>query len=58
VRRVIWPWHARLVYRLRRRSPATLLSLAPAEHEEFSDLFFALPARHQRAHLRRKMINP
>ena len=51
VRRVIWPWRARLVYRLRRRGLATLLSLTPTEHEEFFDLFFALPARHQRAYL-------
>jgi lycopene beta-cyclase len=51
VRRVIWPWRARLVYRLRLRGLATLLSLSPAEHEEFFDLFFALPTRHQRAYL-------
>ncbi|MFC4857550.1 lycopene cyclase family protein [Actinophytocola glycyrrhizae] len=51
VRRVIWPWRARLVYRLRRRGLATLLNLTTAEHEEFFDLFFALPARHQRAYL-------
>ena len=51
VRRVIWPWRARLVYRLRLRGLATLLSLTTAEHEEFFDLFFALPARHQRAYL-------
>ena len=51
VRRVIWPWRARLVYRLRRRGLATLLSLTATEHEEFFDLFFALPDRHQRAYL-------
>ncbi len=51
VRRVIWPWRARLVYRLRLRGLATLLSLTAAEHEEFFDLFFALPVRHQRAYL-------
>lgn len=51
VRRVIWPWRARLVYRLRRRGLATLLSLTAAEHEEFFDLFFALPDRHQHAYL-------
>lgn len=51
VRRVIWSRRARLVYRLRRRGLATLLSLTAAEHEEFFDLFFALPARHQRAYL-------
>jgi lycopene beta-cyclase len=51
VRRVIWPRRARLVYRLRRRGLATLLSLTATEHEEFFDLFFVLPARHQRAYL-------
>ncbi len=51
VRRVIWPWRARLVYRLRMRGLATLLSLTAAEHEEFFDLFFALPVHHQRAYL-------
>ncbi len=51
VRRVIWPWRARLVYRLRMRGLATLLSLTAAEHEEFFDLFFDLPVRHQRAYL-------
>ncbi|MGB3439623.1 MAG: lycopene cyclase family protein [Actinophytocola sp.] len=51
VRRVIWPRRARLVYRLRRRGLATLLSLTAEEHEEFFDLFFDLPARHQRAYL-------
>jgi lycopene beta-cyclase len=51
VRRVLWPPSARLVYRLRRRGLATLLSLTAAEHEEFFDLFFALPDRHQRAYL-------
>ncbi|HEX6352882.1 lycopene cyclase family protein, partial [Actinophytocola sp.] len=51
VRRVLWPARARLVYRLRRRGLATLLSLTAAEHEEFFDLFFALPAHHQRAYL-------
>jgi lycopene beta-cyclase len=39
------------VYRLRRRGLATLLSLTAAEHEEFFDLFFALPDHHQRAYL-------
>lgn len=51
VRRVIWPWRARLVYQLRMRGLATLLSLTATEHEEFFDLFFALPVRHQRAYL-------
>jgi len=51
VRRVLWPASARLVYRLRRRGLATLLSLTAAEHEEFFDLFFALPDRRQRAYL-------
>ena len=51
MRRVLWPARARLVYRLRRRGLATLLSLTAAEHEEFFDLFFALPDRHQRAYL-------
>jgi lycopene beta-cyclase len=51
VRRVLWPAGARLVYRLRRRGLATLLSLTAAEHEEFFDLFFALPDHHQRAYL-------
>lgn len=51
VRRVLWPASARLVYRLRRRGLATLLSLTAAEHEEFFDLFFALPDHHQRAYL-------
>ena len=51
VRRVLWPTSARLVYRLRRRGLATLLSLTAAEHEEFFDLFFALPVHHQRAYL-------
>lgn len=51
VRRVLWPEGARLVYRLRRRGLATLLSLTAAEHEEFFDLFFALPEHHQRAYL-------
>jgi lycopene beta-cyclase len=51
VRRVLWPPKARLVYRLRRRGLATLLSLTAAEHEEFFDLFFALPDRSQRAYL-------
>jgi lycopene beta-cyclase len=39
------------VYRLRRRGLSTLLSLTAAEHEEFFDLFFALPDRLQRAYL-------
>lgn len=51
VRRVLWPERARLVYRLRRRGLATLLSLTADEHEEFFDLYFALPAHHQRAYL-------
>jgi len=51
VRRVLWPTSARVVYRLRRRGLALLLSLTAAEHEEFFDLFFALPAHHQRAYL-------
>lgn len=51
MRRVLWPTAARLVYRLRRRGLATLLSLTAAEHEEFFDLFFTLPDRHQRAYL-------
>lgn len=51
VRRVLWPVKAQLVYRLRRRGLATLLSLTAAEHEEFFDLFFALPDHHQRAYL-------
>jgi lycopene beta-cyclase len=51
VRRVLWPARVRVVYRLRRRGLATLLSLTAAEHEEFFDLFFALPDRHQRAYL-------
>lgn len=51
VRRVLWPPQSKLVYRLRRRGLATLLSLTAAEHEEFFDLFFALPERHQRAYL-------
>ena len=51
VRRVIWPRRARLVYRLRLRGLATLRSLTAAEYEEFFDLFFSLPARHQRAYL-------
>jgi lycopene beta-cyclase len=51
VRRVLWPAPARLVYRLRRRGLATLLSLTATEHEEFFDLFFALPERRQRAYL-------
>ena len=51
VRRVLWPARARLVYRLRRRGLATLLSLTADEHKEFFDLFFALPHHHQRAYL-------
>jgi hypothetical protein len=51
VRRVLWPVSARLVFRLRRRGLATLLSLTAAEHEEFFDLFFTLPDHHQRAYL-------
>lgn len=51
VRRVLWPERARLVYRLRRHGLSTLLSLTATEHEEFFDLFFALPAHHQRAYL-------
>jgi hypothetical protein len=51
VRRVLWPVSARVVYRLRRRGLATLLSLTAAEHEEFFDVFFALPDHHQRAYL-------
>lgn len=51
VRRVLWPPRARVVYRLRRRGLATLLSLTAAETEEFFDLFFALPDHHQRAYL-------
>jgi lycopene beta-cyclase len=51
VRRVLWPAPARLVYRLRRRGLATLLSLTADEHKEFFDLFFALPHHHQRAYL-------
>jgi lycopene beta-cyclase len=51
VRRAMWPPRARLVYRLRRRGLATLLSLTAAETEEFFDLFFALPDHHQRAYL-------
>lgn len=51
VRRVLWPVRARLVYSLRRRGLATLLSLTADEYEEFFDLFFALPDRHQRAYL-------
>ena len=51
VRRALWPARARLVYRLRRRGLATLLSLTAAEHEEFFDLFFALPDRLRRAYL-------
>jgi lycopene beta-cyclase len=51
VRRVLWPVRARLVYRLRRRGLATLLSLTATEHEEFFDLFFALPEHLQRAYL-------
>jgi lycopene beta-cyclase len=51
VRRVLWPTPARLVYRLRRRGLATLLSLTADEHKEFFDLFFALPHHHQRAYL-------
>jgi lycopene beta-cyclase len=51
VRRVLWPASARLVYRLRRRGLATLLSLTADEHKEFFDLFFALSHHHQRAYL-------
>jgi lycopene beta-cyclase len=51
VRRVLWPAQSKLVYRLRRRGLSTLLSLTAAEHEEFFDLFFALPERHQHAYL-------
>jgi lycopene beta-cyclase len=51
VRRVLWPERARIVYRLRRRGLATLLSLTAAEHEEFFDLFFALPDPLRRAFL-------
>lgn len=51
VRRVLWPERARVGYRLRRRGLATLLSLTAAEHEEFFDLFFALPDHLQRAYL-------
>ncbi|MFL6122958.1 lycopene cyclase family protein, partial [Actinophytocola sp.] len=51
VRRVLWPVRARVVYRLRRRGLSTLLSLTAAEHEEFFDLFFALPDRLWRAYL-------
>lgn len=51
LRRVMWSGQARLVYRLRRRGLNTLLSLTADEHEEFFDLFFALPADHQRAYL-------
>jgi len=51
VRRVLWPARARLVYRLRRRGLATLLSLTAAEHEEFFDLFFDLPDHLRRAYL-------
>lgn len=51
VRRVLWPPRARVVYRLRRRGLATLLSLTAAETEEFFDLFFALPDHRQHAYL-------
>lgn len=51
VRRVLWPLRARLVYRLRVRGLDTLLTLTAAEHEEFFDLFFALPPDRQRAYL-------
>jgi lycopene beta-cyclase len=51
VRRVLWPERARAVYRLRRRGLATLLSLTAAEHEEFFDVFFALPDHLRRAYL-------
>jgi len=51
VRRVMWPTAARLTYRLRRTGLATLLALSPSQHEEFFDLFFALPDHRQRAYL-------
>jgi len=42
---------ARGVRRLRRAGLATLLSLAPEEHADFFELFFALPEHRQRAYL-------
>jgi lycopene beta-cyclase len=53
-RRVLWPLRARLTHRLRHKGLATLLTLTPAEHKEFFDLFFALPAHRQRAYLSRR----
>jgi lycopene beta-cyclase len=50
-RRVLWPLPARLTHRLRHMGLATLLTLTPAEHEQFFDLFFALPTHRQRAYL-------
>ncbi len=51
VRRVMWPTTARLTYRLRRTGLATLLTLTPSQHEEFFDLFFALPDHRRRTYL-------
>jgi lycopene beta-cyclase len=53
-RRILWPLSARLTHRLRHMGLATLLTLTPAEHKEFFDLFFALPAHRQRAYLSRR----
>ena len=50
-RRVVWPASARLVHHLRRRGLEVLLALPPEGVIDFFELFFDLPAGHQRAYL-------
>ena len=50
-RRAIWPANARLVHHLRRRGLEVLLALPPEGVIDFFELFFDLPAAHQRAYL-------
>jgi lycopene beta-cyclase len=50
-RAAVWPPGARTVHRLRRRGLEVLLAMPPAEVPDFFELFFTLPAHHQRAYL-------
>lgn len=50
-RQVVWSRPARWVHRLRRRGLEAVLALPPEGVVDFFELFFSLPATHQRAYL-------